>query len=635
MRLLFVTNVFPNPLQPTKGVFNLRLVQALAEEHEVRVVSPISWVDELKARLSGQGPRPADHDADWRGLTVCYPRYYYPPKVLRSSYGWFLWRSVRRQVLELLHGFRPDAVIGYWVHPDGEVAVRAARLAGVPAVVMVGGSDVLLLTKDRRRRQRILNVLRQAQAVVAVSRNLQARVIELGVPAPTVHVVYRGVCAERFFPGDREEARRRLGLPVEGRRLLWIGRMVPVKRLDVLLQACAVLRDRGTDFELSLVGDGPLRPALAAQAAALGLSQAVSFVGSVHHDDLADWYRAADLTVLPSQSEGVPNVLRESLACGTPFVASGVGGIPEIATDPTVQLVPPGDPRALAEGIARGLAAKNGAALAPTPFASWTESAHSLIRVVQSLTAPSRNGTAAGATYGSSADRGRADGQPIPRKPEPGRPSRLRQGVRRLLAATLPRRLLLVQGPADSRALCLTFDDGPDPEHTPRLLKVLKELNVPATFFVIGERAARYPDLVRRMAAEGHLIGHHSYTHSDPARTSAAQLIGEVRRSGALLADILGGPSRWFRPPHGKLTAAKLWRLCRSGQTVVLWNADPKDYACPTAADVRRWFQQRPLQGGDLVLMHDTCPHASEVVPDLVADCRARGLTFATIDQWS
>ncbi len=160
-------------------------------------------------------------------------------------------------------------------------------------------------------------------------------------------------------------------------------------------------------------------------------------------------------------------------------------------------------------------------------------------------------------------------------------------------------------------------------------------MNVTATFFVIGERAARYPELVRRMAAEGHLIGHHSYTHSDPARTSAAQLIGEVQRSGALLTDILGGPPRWFRPPHGKLTASKLWRLYRSGQTVVLWNADPKDYACPTAADLRRWFQQRPLQGGDLVLMHDTYPHASEVVPELVADCRARGLTFATIDQWS
>ena len=635
MRILFVTNVFPNAYQPTKGVFNLRLAQALADEHEVRILSPISWVDELKGRLGRTGRRerlPAECD----GLTVLYPRYYYPPKILRNHYGWFLWHSVRRQALEVVRGFRPDVVIGYWAHPDGEVAIRAARLAGVPAVVMVGGSDVLLLAKHGGRRRRILDVLQQAQAVVTVSRNLQAKVVELGLPPHKVHVVYRGVCAERFHPGDRQQARRRLNLPAEGRRLLWVGRMVPVKRLDVLLQACVVLRDRGIDFELSLVGDGPLRPALQSQATALGLSRPVSFVGNVHHDELGDWYRAADLTVLPSQSEGVPNVLRESLACGTPFVASEVGGIPEIAADPAVQLVPPGDPGALAEGIARGLTGKNPVSLAPAPFMSWSESAHSLIRVVQSLTAPSRNGTATrGGTYGSSADHGGLDGQPAPRKPEPGRPSRLRQGVRRLLAATLPRRLLLVQGPAHSRALCLTFDDGPDPGHTPRLLTVLKELNVAATFFVIGERAARYPDLVRRMVAEGHLVGHHSYTHSDPARTSAAQLIGEVQRSSALLADILGGPTRWFRPPHGKLTASKLWQLYRSGQTVVLWNADPKDYACPTAADVRRWFQQRPLQGGDLVLMHDTCPHASEVVPDLVADCRARGLTFATIDQWS
>ncbi len=216
-----------------------------------------------------------------------------------------------------------------------------------------------------------------------------------------------------------------------------------------------------------------------------------------------------------------------------------------------------------------------------------------------------------------------------------GSPSRLRQGVRRALAATLPRRLLLVHGRADRAEVCLTFDDGPHPEHTPRLLDVLQDLQVRATFFVIGRHAERHPHLIRRLAAEGHLVGHHSFTHSDPAQTSARQLIEEVRQTRALLAEILGAQSRWFRPPHGKLTAAKLWTLCRHGQTVVLWNADPKDYACPAAADVRRWFQQRPLRGGDLLLLHDTWPYAAEVLPEVVAECRSRGLTFATIDRWA
>ena len=107
--------------------------------------------------------------------------------------------------------------------------------------------------------------------------------------------------------------------------------MVPVKGLDILLQSLALLRSRDLDCHLYLVGDGPLRKQLMVQANVLGLSTRITFVGPKLHEELPAWYRAADLTVLPSRSEGLPNVLRESLACGTPFVASNVGGIVEIA----------------------------------------------------------------------------------------------------------------------------------------------------------------------------------------------------------------------------------------------------------------------------------------------------------------
>src|SRR5262249_21193654 len=154
------------------------------------------------------------------------------------------------------------------------------------------------------------------------------------------------------------------------------------------------------------------------------------------------------------------------------------------------------------------------------------------------------------------------------------------------------------------------------------------------TFFVIGQNAEKYPDLVKRMADAGHLIGHHSFTHSEPAETSAGKLVEEVHRTRELLARVVGNDSRWFRPPHGQLTAGKLWRLFRNRQTVVLWNVDPKDYARSDPEEVWQWFQGRPLQGGDLVLMHDNCPHATEILPDLVAAGRARGLSFETIDKW-
>ena len=193
--------------------------------------------------------------------------------------------------------------------------------------------------------------------MVAVSQDIKSKLCELGLPPAKVHVVYRGINVEQFSPGDRRAARRRLGLPCDRPLLVWVGRMARVKGLDVLVEACAILKARQIDFHVALVGDGPLQEGLQAACLARGVQEQVRFVGSVRHHELPDWYRAADLTILPSLSEGVPNVLLESLACGTPFVASRVGGIPEIASPGIDRLVTPSDPVELADAIAQQLSA--------------------------------------------------------------------------------------------------------------------------------------------------------------------------------------------------------------------------------------------------------------------------------------
>jgi peptidoglycan/xylan/chitin deacetylase (PgdA/CDA1 family) len=211
---------------------------------------------------------------------------------------------------------------------------------------------------------------------------------------------------------------------------------------------------------------------------------------------------------------------------------------------------------------------------------------------------------------------------------------RLRQIIRRLLASTLPRRRFLVAGPRRSQAVCLTFDDGPHAVHTPPLLDVLRDLGVPGTFFLVGERAARHPDLVRRLVAEGHAVGHHSFHHYDPARTSSRQMAAEIRRQQRLFRELIGAPQLLFRPPHGKLTPFKILRCWANGMKVILWNRDPKDYTRRHAHQVRAWFRAHPLRGGDIVLLHDNQPFAAEVVPELVQTARAAGLSFATIRDW-
>lgn len=385
MQLLLVTNVYPTPVEPGKGLFNHYLARALAAKHRVNVIAPVPWADELLAKNRRSQLFPPNRAEDKDGVSVYYPRYYYPPRVLRSWYGWFYWRSICRVVQQVTDLASPDAIVSYWVHPDGEAALRASRKCGVPSAVVVGGSDVLVLTRQPRRRRCVSKVLRSSDAVIAVSADLGNEIRALGVPPENVYVWDQGIDSDIFFPGDRAGARGRLGIAASAPALLWVGRMVPVKGLEVLLDACAILSTRAVDYRLYLVGDGPLRRSLEEKARCLGLGSRVEFVGARLHDELPDWYRAADLLVLPSYSEGVPNVLRESVACGTPFVASRVGGIPEIAAEGCSRLVRPGDAVALADAVGASLASRGGR-VQPAPCSpSWSESADAFVRILEPL----------------------------------------------------------------------------------------------------------------------------------------------------------------------------------------------------------------------------------------------------------
>jgi peptidoglycan/xylan/chitin deacetylase (PgdA/CDA1 family) len=459
--------------------------------------------------------------------------------------------------------------------------------------------------------------------ILTVNRHLRDQVVDLGVDPRKIHIWYQGVDKSRFFSGDRLAARGRLGLPASENVLLWVGRMVPVKGLDVLIPAVAELRDRGAAYRLCLIGDGPIRPSLEAAVAKHRLAKRITFTGALPPEQLPDWYRAADVMVLPSRSEGLPNVLRESLACGTRFVASNVGGIAEIARPGKDHLVPSEDPVALAKALAEALTTKGQPDDRPFQAISWEESAGSLIQIVTPLV----EWWQAGRKFEANHVRAPGDHNVLMRA--------WRQLVRSFLAHALPRRVLLVCGPPTSRSVCLTFDDGPHPEFTPPLLEVLKREGIVATFFLIGREAAKYPDLVRRIAAEGHLVGHHSYSHLEPHLISARELLDEVRTTRKLLTGVLGNSPAHFRPPRGKITATKLWSLWRAGQRIVLWNFDPRDWSCRSPRELETRFEERPLQSGDVVLLHDNRPHASRALPAVIEAARKRGLSFDVVSKWT
>jgi glycosyltransferase involved in cell wall biosynthesis len=225
-------------------------------------------------------------------------------------------------------------------------------------VIKVHGSDILRLSLYPRRGRGTVEALHGAAAIVVVSQDLKERVVELGVNPQRIQVIYDGVDSARFHPGPQAEARARLAgeLQAQGPVVLYVGNLVPVKGLEVLIEALARLTSLGVDYQGFLIGQGPLRSRLEHQIARRGLGGRVHLLGSRPHDRLPDWYRAADLLVLPSYSEGVPTVLLEAAACGTPFVATRVGGIPEIAHLGTSRLIRAGDAEALAQAIRISLA---------------------------------------------------------------------------------------------------------------------------------------------------------------------------------------------------------------------------------------------------------------------------------------
>jgi glycosyltransferase involved in cell wall biosynthesis len=356
MRILTLTNLYPNPFQPHRATFNRNQLRILGERHPVRVIAPIAWTDELKARRQGQPALPAGRRRIFDGLEVEHPRYLFAPKILRKTYGRSYLASVRAAFARAVDAFQPDLVYAPWAYPDGWAATELGRIHGLPVVIKVVGSDILLLDRHASRTGPTSEALRQADAVVAVSQDLSKRVVGLGVDPKRIRVVIDGVDKERFCPGDRAEAKARLGLDPDARIILSIGNLVPVKGQNVLIEAVARLLDdrfepKDQTIACCLIGGGPLRADLARLASERNLGDRFRMPGAIPQDALPDWYRAADVFALPSHSEGIPNVLLEAAACGTPFVASQVGGIPEIEDIGPCRLVPPGDPEALASAL--------------------------------------------------------------------------------------------------------------------------------------------------------------------------------------------------------------------------------------------------------------------------------------------
>jgi len=284
------------------------------------------------------------------GLTIRHPRFPVIPRVGMSAAPALLYRAMSPVIERLLReGHRFDAIDAHYVYPDGVAAVRLGQRFGLPVVVTARGTDISLIPQYARPRQLIRQAIAGAAALIAVSAALKDALVEIGAPEAKVTVLRNGVDTALFAPpADRAAARASLG--VTRPLLMSVGLLIERKGHHRTIQAMTHL----PDFDLAIVGEGPERERLQGLISRLGLADRVRLLGARPHAELPALYGAADASVLSSSREGWANVLLESMACGTPVVASPIWGNPEVVRASAAGVITrENTPAGIVEGVRR------------------------------------------------------------------------------------------------------------------------------------------------------------------------------------------------------------------------------------------------------------------------------------------
>ena len=337
LHILTITNLYPNREQPRHGIFVEQRMKRIAQLDGVRltVVAPIPW-------------RPFSNNIsvenyEYReGVDIYHPRFIAIPKlgmyinslVIAFVIAWCL--LVNRGVVGKVH-----LVDAHYFYPDGVAAAFIAKFLKLPLLITARGTDINLLP-----RKLIQYAIKRAAAIISVSDALKEKLLVLGAQPNKVHVIKNGVDTEIFF--SRQNGVRASVVEPGEEYILSVGNLVAEKGHQYVIEAMKQLEA----YKLIIIGRGKKEKELKALAEQFGVQQRVYFVPNLGQSELADYYSQASVLVLASEREGLPNVVLEALACGTPVVASGVGGVPEIIEDDKIgRMVEVGD----IDGIVRSV----------------------------------------------------------------------------------------------------------------------------------------------------------------------------------------------------------------------------------------------------------------------------------------
>jgi glycosyltransferase involved in cell wall biosynthesis len=358
MKILVFTSLFPNNISPNHGIFVKERISAVArlDGCEVRVVAPVPYYPPIRVGKRSMYSQVRKEEVI-EGIQVYHPRYFMIPKVAMAFHGGTMFLSLIPFIKRLRRSFDFDLIDAHYVYPDGFAAVLFGAILNKPVVVSARGSDINEFGFFPIIKRLLRFTIKRSIRSIAVCEALKNEIRRLGIDSTKVSVIPNGVDRKKFFPCPTKEARAALGLPGGRRIVLSVGALIPRKGHDFTIRALKLLMQKHYCFDvlLLIVGSGPERGDLELLVDSLGLQDHVRFVGEIPHHQLQLWYSGADVCCLASDKEGWPNVILESLACGTPVVATDIWGIPEIIKTDSVGLLSQRDDDAIAAALHQAL----------------------------------------------------------------------------------------------------------------------------------------------------------------------------------------------------------------------------------------------------------------------------------------
>ncbi|MDP5141549.1 glycosyltransferase [Rheinheimera baltica] len=332
-RLVVISNLYPLPWEPERATFNRQQFAQLEDAFEMSVLVPVSFIVWFKNIRQIK-----------QSATLRYVPYFFTPKFGRRFYSYFMYLSLLLHSGLWIRRHKPEIILASWAFPDAVASSWLAKLYRCRFFFKVHGSDIHLHGEEEARARQIVAAAKQAKGVISVSAELKQQMVQLGIARDKIHVVYNGV--------DHNLFSQKCERPIPENYLLFVGNLKKDKGVMELLQAFGEVSLRYPKLKLLVAGRGDMRQSMEQYLCGQVFRDKVELLGSVAHSVLPQLMQHAELLVLPSYHEGVPNVLLEAMAAGTPVVASAVGGIPEVVKpELSGLLVPSADAAALTQTL--------------------------------------------------------------------------------------------------------------------------------------------------------------------------------------------------------------------------------------------------------------------------------------------